>query len=123
MPNLTLTRRRNAIALYQEFLRERIAAGDAAKGLDQSFAAALQVSPSMWSQIKSARPIGDKLARQIEVARGQPAGWLDDEHEGEPAVDAAEERFLELARQAWRAANAKGKRALVRGLKSPPAPE
>ena len=32
----------------------------------------------MWSQIKSARPIGDKLARQLESACGRPAGWLDE---------------------------------------------
>jgi hypothetical protein len=123
LPNLTLTRRRNAVALYQAFLQERVAAGDAAKGLDQSFAATLQVSPSMWSQIKSARPIGDKLARQIEAARGKPPGWLDEEQDDERAVDPAEEHFVELARHAWRAANAKGRRELLRGLKSPRAPE
>jgi hypothetical protein len=33
----------------------------------------------MWSKIKSARPIGDKLARQIEAHCGQPVGWLDEE--------------------------------------------
>lgn len=119
MPNLTIARRRNAVALYQEFLRQRIAAGDAPKGLDQAFAAALQVSPSMWSQIKSARPIGDKLARQIEAACGMPAGWLDEAHEDQAAApDAAEEHFVELARQAWRAANAKGKRELARMLRA-----
>lgn len=125
MPNLTIARRRNAVALYQEFLRQRIAAGDAPKGLDQAFAAALQVSPSMWSQIKSSRPIGDKLARQIEAACGMPAGWLDEAHEEQPSTpDAAEERFVELARQAWRAANAKGKRELARMLAAvkPPGP-
>src|SRR6188768_2258833 len=53
--NITITRRLNTVALYQEFLRQRIAAGEAPKGLDQSFAAALEISPSMWSQIKSSR--------------------------------------------------------------------
>jgi hypothetical protein len=33
----------------------------------------------MWSQIKSSRPIGDKLARQIEKHCGKVAGWLDEE--------------------------------------------
>ena len=80
MPNTTLLRRANAVALYQAFLQERIVAGEAPKGLDQAFAAAVQISPSMWSQIKSARPISDKLARQIEHHLKQPTGWLDAQH-------------------------------------------
>jgi hypothetical protein len=89
----------------------------APKGLEQSFAAAMHISPSMWSQIKSARPIGDKLARQLEHRAGKPSGWLDEVHDGAAVPDAAEERFLELARTAWRAQNAKGKRELARQLK------
>lgn len=49
--------------------------------MEQTFAQKLQVSPSMWSQIKSSRPIGGKLARQVEAACGQPPGWLDEEHQ------------------------------------------
>jgi hypothetical protein len=49
-------------SLVREGARRRLAA----QGLEQAFAASLQISPSLWSQIKSARPIGDKLARQIE---------------------------------------------------------
>jgi uncharacterized protein YoxC len=60
----TLTRRQNALA--QDTAEKAPASGTSRKGLDQSFAATLQISPSMWSQIKSSRPIGDKLARQIE---------------------------------------------------------
>jgi hypothetical protein len=71
----------------------------------------------MWSQIKSARPIGDKLARQLEHRGGKPSGWLDEPHEDAHVPDAAEERFLELARTAWRASNARGKRELARQLK------
>lgn len=114
MPNITLTRRRNTVALYQEFLRKSIAAGEAPKGLDQSFAAGLEISPSMWSQLKSARPIGDKLARQIESHAGKPAGWLDAEHEELPLADPAEERFLAAATAYWRSANAAERRALLK---------
>jgi len=114
VPNITVTRRHNAIALYQEFLQERISAGEAPKGLDQSFAAMVQISPSMWSQVKSSRPIGDKLARQLENRCRKSAGWLDERHEADVAPDAAEERFIEAARRAWRAANAKGKRELLK---------
>ena len=117
VPNITLTRRANAVALYQTFLQERIAAGDAPKGLDQTFAALLEISPSMWSQIKSARPISDKLARQIEHHTQHPTGWLDQDQGVARAPDAAEDRFVEMARAAWRSANAKGRRELVRAMK------
>ena len=66
MPNITVARRRNALALHRRFLEEAVAAGLPAKGLDQAFAKKIEISPSMWSQIKSSRPIGDNLARQIE---------------------------------------------------------
>ena len=115
--NVTLTRRRNMLALYQDYAHEQLAKGESAKGLEQAFAATLEISPRTWSQIKSSRPIGDKLARQIEQHAGKAAGWLDEAH-GERAIpDAAEERFVELARGAWRHANAKEKRELARMLK------
>jgi len=83
--NITLTRRRNALALFQAYAERMLAAGASPKGLEQAFAAVLQVSPSMWSQIKSSRPIGDKLARQIEKHCARTAGWLDEEHASVPA--------------------------------------
>ena len=116
MPNITISRRLNTVALYQEFLRQRIAAGEAPKGLDQNFAAALEISPSMWSQIKSSRPIGDKLARQIERHAGKPAGWLDEERDEERPPDAAQERMLRAAAAYWRSANAIEKRSLMKLL-------
>jgi hypothetical protein len=117
--NLTLHRRLNALALFQAHAEKAVAAGAAPKGLEQAFAATLQISPSMWSQIKSARPISDKLARQIEHHLKQPTGWLDAQHGQAPAPDAAEERFITLARTAWRAANAKRKRELTQLLRVP----
>ena len=117
MPHTTITRRRNALLLHRRFLEEAIAAGLPAKGLDQAFAKKLEISPSMWSQIKSARPIGDTLARQIERHCGVDTGWLDREDLTADAPDPAEERFIAAARQAWRAANAKGKRELNRWLR------
>lgn len=110
-PPLTTVRRANVLALHRLFLEQEIAAGKPAKGLDQAFAASLEISPSMWSQIKSARPIGDTLARQIERHSRVDIGWLDAEHATEHP-DPAEERFLALAREAWRRANAKGKREM-----------
>jgi hypothetical protein len=111
VPNLTLVRRQNAVQLFQQFAESRMRAGEPPKGLEQAFAQALQVSPSMWSQIKSSRPIGDKLARQIEVACGQPGGWLDEPHEA-PGLSPGEQQFVELALKAFRATNAGGRKQL-----------
>lgn len=121
MPNITITRRQNALALFQEYAAARIAAGEPAKGLEQAFAAQLEISPSMWSQVKASRPISDKLARQVENHMKKPAGWLDEPH-GAQQPDAAEERFVELARAAWRAANAQGKRELKQLLRERASP-
>lgn len=118
--NVTLTRRRNMLALYQDYARQQLARGESAKGLEQAFAATLEISPSTWSQIKSSRPIGDKLARQIEQHAGKAAGWLDEEHAENDVPDAAEERFVELSRAAWRRSNAKQKRDLAKTLKGFP---
>lgn len=115
--NTTLTRRQNALALFQDYAEKALAAGAAPKGLEQSFAATLQISPSMWSQIKSSRPIGDKLARQIESAGGKPSGWLDEVRK-ELVPSAAETAFLELALAAWRSTNSAGRKALREHVKA-----
>lgn len=114
--NVTVTRRQNALALFQDYAERSLAAGAAPKGLEQAFAATLRISPSMWSQVKSARPIGDKLARQIEALHGRPAGWLDEARLGAPP-SAAEAAFVELATAAWRATNSAGRRALREQMK------
>jgi hypothetical protein len=66
----------------------------------------------MRSQIKSSRPIGDKLARQIEQHAGKPAGWLDEERQAEGLSSAAQQQLLALAPKAWRATNSEGRKAL-----------
>lgn len=117
MPNTTVARRRNVLALHRRFLEGAVAAGLPAKGLDQAFAKKIEISPSMWSQIKSSRPIGDNLARQIERHCDVEPGWLDKEDRPSEVPDAAEERFIAAAREAWRTANAKGKKELSGWLK------
>ena len=117
MSNITVTRRHNALALFKEHAEKALASGAAPKGLEQAFAAALQISPSMWSQIKSSRPIGDKLARQIESCCGKPAGWLD-AAQASAAPTPAEAAFLELALAAHRSTNSAGRKALREHLKS-----
>lgn len=116
MENITVLRRANLLWLLQQFVQSQVGEGAAPKGLEQMFAAHLQISPSLLSQIKSARPIGDKLARQIEVASAKPLGWLDMEHAQGQTPSPAEERFIELARNAWRQRNAAGKRTLMKSM-------
>jgi hypothetical protein len=114
--NITVTRRQNALTLFQAYAEKALAAGASPKGLEQAFAATLQISPSMWSQIKSSRPVGDKLARQIESACAQPSGWLDEPRK-DMAPSAAEAAFVELALTAWRSTNSAGRKALREHLK------
>ncbi|MCW5634208.1 MAG: hypothetical protein KIT17_12810 [Rubrivivax sp.] len=116
MSKITVTRRENVLVLFHEHAERALAAGATTKGLEQAFAATLQISPSMWSQIKAARPIGDKLARQIEALARKPAGWLDEPRKDAPP-SAAETAFLELAATAWRRTNAAGRRALREAVK------
>jgi hypothetical protein len=111
VPNITVARRQNALALFQDYAEKALAKGASPKGLEQAFAATLQISPSMWSQIKASRPIGDKLARQIEAATGRPPGWLEEER-ASMAPTSAEKAFLDLALAAYRSTNVQGRRAL-----------
>lgn len=117
MVNTTVTRRLNTLALFQAFAEKALASGASPKGLEQAFAAALEISPSMWSQIKSSRPIGDKLARQIEKHQGKPVGWLDEARK-DASPTAAEKALMELALAAWRSTNSAGRRALRAHLES-----
>ena len=117
LSNITVTRRQNALALFQAYAEKAMAAGAAPKGLEQAFAATLQISPSMWSQIKAARPIGDKLARQVEQACGKPSGWLD-EVRAATGPTPAETAFSQLALAAYRATNVAGRKALREQMKA-----
>ena len=110
--SLPAIRRSNVLILFGEFVAEHASHGAEPLGLAAKFAEKLQISASMWSQIKKGRVISDKLARQIENRCGKEAIWLDAPRSAEPLPDPGEERFVELARQAYRAQNARGKRAL-----------
>lgn len=81
----------NALALFDEFVRNTIKHPDAAtlRGLERRFAERLQIQPSYWSQIKSrSRLIGERLARQFELNCQKPVGWMDVDHGGAPATTA-----------------------------------
>ncbi len=111
LPNISVTRRLNLLALLQEFAENLVAGGTTTKGIDQAFAQRIQVSPSMLSQMKAGRPIGNKTAAQVEALCKRPTGWLDIQHPDQKPSP-AEDAFIELARKIWRAQNAKDKRAL-----------
>jgi hypothetical protein len=73
----------NALALFDEFVRNTVKDPDAAtlRGLERRFAERLQIQPSYWSQIKSrSRQIGERLARQFEQLSHKPHGWMDVPH-------------------------------------------
>ena len=70
MSDFTLVRRQNVLALFQRFAERALAQGVPPKGLEQDFAARLQISPSMWSQIKSARPLTEGFSPAILAALG-----------------------------------------------------
>jgi hypothetical protein len=112
--NITVIRRSRLKMLLQDFFQEQAALGLPPKGLEQAFALKLQISPSLLSQIKKSRPIGDKLARQIEAACSKASQWLDSGEQLPCLPSDAEEAFIELARAAWRKSNAHGKAELRR---------
>lgn len=118
MSSISTFRRLNAIALFQTFAEERIASGDPPKGLESTWASKIEVSGATWSMAKSgARPIGDKLARQIEQHCGKGSGWLDEERE--PAgLSPGEQQFLALALKTYRETNSDGRKRLKHLLKA-----
>jgi hypothetical protein len=83
----------NALALFDEFVRNTVKDPDVAtlRGLERRFAERLQIQPSYWSQIKSrSRQIGERLARQFEQLSHKPNGWMDLPHDasGKPVAPA-----------------------------------
>lgn len=108
-------RLRNLLALHQAFVARMVAQGVAPSGLERAFAASIEISASLWSQIKAGRTVGDALAKQIENKAGKVVGWLDQVH-AETASDPMEEKFIEACRQAWRASDKQGRLALKKTI-------
>ncbi len=78
--DLAHRRQQNALTLWLRWRLADIAKGNI--GTDRSFSAQIGMSPTQWSNHKSGKPLGDKLARQMELACGVEAGWLDQNHSG-----------------------------------------
>lgn len=95
-------RRNNLLALYAKFVVQSQAddPGASVHGLDGDFALRIGLSKSSLSSHKTgARPIGPKIARQIEAKMATPSGWMDIDHsKHQPSDDEVElARFLKLA--------------------------
>ncbi|MBK6616174.1 hypothetical protein [Ottowia sp.] len=120
MPDLHTIRKNNLLTAFQAFAEEQLGAGIPPKGLDQSFALLLRVSPAALSGHKSGkRPIGDRLTSQFEDALGRPKGWLSEEREPE-GLTPAEQALISSLLNAHRRTNAEGRRrlkALIRDFK------
>jgi hypothetical protein len=115
-PDMHAIRRENLHSLIREFAQARIAEGDSAIGIEREFAEKLQVSKSLLSHLKSARPISDAMAKQIEARFAKPTGWMSEAHVNIVARPApGEEAFIAAARAAYRAAS-KGERQRLRSL-------
>jgi hypothetical protein len=85
--------------------------------LEKEFAALLEIAPTTWSMIKTSRPIGDRLARQLEDRLGVPTGWLDEVREqSEPTV--GEQQFIAMALKAYRGTNSAGRKELKQLVKT-----
>ena len=87
--DLAQVRLDNALALFDEFVRQTARHADAAtlRGLERRFAERVQIQPSYWSQIKGrSRQIGERLARQFEQLCHKPRGWMDLPHIGDAAA-------------------------------------
>lgn len=113
VPDVHILRRTNLLQLISDFVSDAVSKGEPAFGAEKRFADQLEISNARLSQFKGSRNVSDRVARQIETKAGKPTGWLDEDHGSHVATD-SEQAFLELARQAWRGTDAKGRRELLK---------
>lgn len=113
-------RRRNLMLQINLFIRHALDSGQET-GAVTDFAEKIGIHKSLLSKLKgegqSSRDVSDALAAQIEVALGLPKGWMDTPHDEAPPTP-AETSFMELALQAYRATDARGRTQLRRSFKS-----
>lgn len=105
-----VVRRANLLSLYTAHVAHAQAHNPAASlaGIDKEFAARIQIANSSFSSYKSgARPIGTRIARQVESLLELEPGWLDVPHGGPnlASEDKALRQFLKLAERAYKRAN------------------
>lgn len=112
---ISVARRANILRLFSEFVASEQAQnpGCSLSGMDRAFSLKIQVHNTYFSGMKSgARPIGDKLARQIEANTGKQKGWLDAPAESAPAKSKTLQRLIDRVESAYLASDARGRRRL-----------
>lgn len=110
-------RNANALIVFHQFARERMAFGEPGNGLDQAFADLVEVNPRVWSTIKAGKkPIGDVVARRIECRTGKPEGWLDGTHREDHVswLRPDEQELALLALAAFRRSDSEGRARLAK---------
>jgi hypothetical protein len=115
LPDTHSIRRENLHSLLREFVQARVASGEPANGAERAFSERLQMSKSLLSHLKSARPISDAIAQQIEARCKKPGGWLSVAHtkiDMRPAP--GEEAFIAAVRACYRALDREGRAKLKR---------
>jgi len=117
-----IARRQNLLSLFSEFVAEAQSVNPAASlvGLDKAFAASIQIANTSLSSYKSgSRPIGDRIARQIESILQLDWGWMDTVHQDEDPNDDEVElnRFLKLAARTYKRATPVQRQMLADMLK------
>ena len=119
--NLHVVRRNNLLSLYSEFVASTLQ-NDPSKsthGLDRDFAALLQIANSSLSSYKTGgRPIGDRIARQIETLAGKASGWLDVDAVQPIDEETELQQFLKLAARAYKRLPSKERPRLFEMLKA-----
>jgi hypothetical protein len=107
-PEKVVKKRQAALQiLIHEFLVRQVALKGPKAALsrnESAFAKHVQMKAPYLSAIKHGhRVIGDKLARQIEVACGKPVGWMDEKHIRPKFSSGLEEQnLIEDLRSAYR---------------------
>jgi hypothetical protein len=69
LPASGVCRRGGVPGLFQACTESAVAAGTSPEGVGQAFAARVEISPSMWRQIKSSRPIRSRSRCSHGAAR------------------------------------------------------
>ncbi len=115
--SLSDIRRRNFMLLLAEWVAMQAVRGVSLRsGLENTFAAQLQVHPNTLSQWKKHRPIGKRSARHIEQRCGKPVGWLDQDHASTDA-ETDEAQVVEMVRELWRRGDPAARERLVAALR------
>lgn len=118
MSNL-VNRKQNLLILLSEFISEKQASDPTSSaGLHVAFANKINIAKSSLSSMKTgARPIGDKVARQIESLTGKPHGWLDENRSAVAIKEISLDTYLSLAKKEFERATPLERQSLIQSTR------